>query len=172
MSNKLIKLNRSQMEQMREQADFNLQMYDKLTEMEREFRELNEEIRKEFDDFKNTVPLTGPQSDRLHSYCSRKGHQFTKQFFGEDVSQELYSKKYGHLIRGIFTVVKKKYEVSKYTQVRRIEGEQAIAFVENLTLTDLPYNYMRLTDSQTETAEKHGDYNILKKYARPSQIEI
>lgn len=163
MSNQLMELNRNQMEQMVTQANSILKMYDELTEMKIEFRELYGEIRKEFDDFKNTVPLTGPQADRLHSYCSRKGHQFTREFFGEEVSQELYSKKYGHLIRGIFTVVKKRYEVNKYNQVRRIDGEQAIAFVESLTLNDLPKNYMRLTDSQIDTAERHGDYSVLNK---------
>lgn len=163
MSNQVVDLNRAQMEQMVAQANSIYQMYNELTEMKSEFRGLYDEIREEFDDFKNTVPLTGPQADRLHAFCSRKGHQFTREYFGQEVSQELYSKKYGHLIRGIFTVIKKKYEVNKYNQVRRVDGEQAIAFVENLTLNDLPQNYKRLTDSQIDTATKHGDYNVLDK---------
>lgn len=163
MSNQVVDLNKAQMEQMVAQANSIYQMYNELTEMKSEFRGLYDEIRKEFDDFKNTVPLTGPQADRLHAFCSRKGHQFTKEYFGQEVSQELYSKKYGHLIRGIFTVIKKKYEVNKYNQVRRVDGEQAIAFVENLTLDDLPKNYKRLTDSQIDTATRHGDYNVLDK---------
>ncbi|MEY8603579.1 ORF6C domain-containing protein [Staphylococcus nepalensis] len=165
MSNQIMELNRTQMENMVAQANSILQMYDELTQMKTEFRELYGEIKKEFDDFKNTVPLTGPQADRLHAFCSRKGHQFTKQYFGQEVSQELYSKKYGHLIRGIFTAIKKKYEVNKYSQVRRIDGEQAIVFVENLTLNDLPKNYKRLTDSQIDTATRHGDYGILERLA-------
>ncbi|WP_145232835.1 ORF6C domain-containing protein [Staphylococcus arlettae] len=163
MSNQVVDLNRAQMEQMVAQANSIYQMYNELTEMKSEFRGLYDEIREEFDDFKNTVPLTGPQADRLHAFCSRKGHQFTREYFGQEVSQELYSKKYGHLIRGIFTVIKKKYEVNKYNQVRRVDGEQAIAFVENLTLNDLPQNYKRLTDSQIDTASRHGDYNVLDK---------
>lgn len=163
MSNQVMDLNKAQMEQMVAQANSIYQMYNELTEMKSEFRGLYDEIREEFDDFKNTVPLTGPQADRLHAFCSRKGHQFTREYFGQEVSQELYSKKYGHLIRGIFTVIKKKYEVNKYNQVRRVDGEQAIAFVENLTLKDLPQNYKRLTDSQIDTAARHGDYNVLEK---------
>lgn len=165
MSNQVMELTRNQMENMVAQANSILQMYDEITEMKNEFRGLYDEIRKEFDDFRNTVPLTGPQADRLHSFCSRKGHQFTREYFGQQVSQELYSKKYGHLIRGIFTVIKKKYEVNKYNQVRRVDGEDAIAFVESLTLDDLPINYKRLTDSQIDTAERHGDYGILERLA-------
>ncbi len=163
MSNQVVDLNRAQMEQMVAQANSIYQMYNELTEMKSEFRGLYDEIREEFDNFKNTVPLTGPQADRLHAFCSRKGHQFTREYFGQEVSQELYSKKYGHLIRGIFTVIKKRYEVNKYNQVRRVDGEEAIAFVENLTLDDLPRNYKRLTDSQIDTASRHGDFNILEK---------
>lgn len=163
MSNQVVDLNKAQMEQMVAQANSIYQMYNELTEMKSEFRGLYDEIREEFDDFKNTVPLTGPQADRLHAFCSRKGHQFTREYFGQEVSQELYSKKYGHLVRGIFTVIKKKYEVNKYNQVRRVDGEQAIAFVENLTLNDLPQNYKRLTNSQIDTAARHGDYNVLDK---------
>ncbi|PNZ85422.1 hypothetical protein CD147_11640 [Staphylococcus devriesei] len=160
-----MELTRNQMENMVAQANSILQMYDEITEMKSEFRGLYDEIRKEFDDFRNTVPLTGPQADRLHSFCSRKGHQFTREYFGQQVSQELYSKKYGHLIRGIFTVIKKKYEVNKYNQVRSVDGEDAIAFVESLTLDDLPINYKRLTDSQIDTAERHGDYGVLERLA-------
>ncbi|WP_210136402.1 ORF6C domain-containing protein [Staphylococcus sp. GDK8D68P] len=165
MSNQVVDLNRAQMEQMVAQANSIYQMYNELTEMKSEFRGLYDEIREEFNDFKNTVPLTGPQADRLHAFCSRKGHQFTRQYFGEEVSQELYSKKYGHLIRGIFTSIKRKYEVNKYNQVRRVDGEDAISFVENLTLDDLPRNYKRLTDSQIDTATRHGDYGILERLA-------
>lgn len=165
MSNQVMDINKAQMEQMVAQANSIYQMYNELTEMKSEFKGLYDEIREEFDNFKNTVPLTGPQADRLHAFCSRKGHQFTRAYFGQQVSQELYSKKYGHLIRGIFTVIKKKYEVNKYNQVRRVDGEQAIAFVENLTLNDLPENYKRLTDSQIDTASRHGDYEILERLA-------
>ncbi|MCE5089190.1 hypothetical protein [Staphylococcus devriesei] len=165
MSNQIMELTRNQMENMVAQANSILQMYDEITEMKSEFRGLYDEIRKEFDDFRNTVPLNGPQADRLHSFCSRKGHQFTREYFGQQVSQELYSKKYGHLIRGIFTVIKKKYEVNKYNQVRSVDGEDAIAFVEGLTLDDLPINYKRLTDSQIDTAERHGDYGVLERLA-------
>ena len=179
MSNQVMELTRNQMENMVTQANSILQMYDEIAIAKNEIREtkeditrtkdellaLNKEIREEFDNFKNTVPLTGPQADRLHAFCSRKGHQFTRDYFGQQVSQELYSKKYGHLIRGIFTVIKKKYEVSKYNQVRRVDSEEAIAFVEGLTLNDLPKNYLRLTDHQIDVAERHGDFEVLKRLA-------
>lgn len=110
-----------------------------------------------------TYPMLDTEADRLQSIATIKAHQFTSQFFGEEVSQELYMKKFGHLISGIYRSVKKEFHVRKYTLVLHVEAEQAIAFVENLTLKDLPQNYMRLTDSQIDTAARHGDYNVLEK---------
>lgn len=184
MSKNLIDISRRQADQLVQQAEMSRGLLDKILEHERKMeenkREMTEmkneiidvkdnsenlylEIKGKFEAFENTVPLTGPQADRLHSFCSRKGHQFTREYFDQQVSQELYSKKYGHLIRGIFTVIKKRYEVSKYNQVRRVDGEEAIAFVESLTLNDLPKNYLRLTDTQKDTAARHGDYRILER---------
>lgn len=110
-----------------------------------------------------TYPMLDTEADRLQSIATIKAHQFTSQFFGEEVSQELYMKKFGHLISGIYRSVKKEFHVRKYTLVLHVEADQAIAFVENLTLKDLPQNYMRLTDSQIDTAARHGDYNVLEK---------
>lgn len=172
MSNQVATLTRNQMENMVAQANSILQMYDEITElkmemadMNSEFRKLYEEIKKEFEDFKNTVPLTGPQADRLYAVCTRKGHQLTKQYFGEEVSQELYSKKFGHLVKGVYKAIRKKFEVNKYNQVKRVECEVAIAFTESLTLSDLPKNYLRLTDHQIDVAERHGDFEVLKRLA-------
>ena len=179
MSNQVMKLTRNQMENMVTQANSILQMYDEIVETKNEIREtkadiahtknellsLYKEIKKEFEDFKNTVPLTGPQADRLYAVCTRKGHHLTKQYFGEEVSQELYSKKFGHLVKGVYTAIRKKFEVNKYNQVKRVECEVAIAFTESLTLSDLPKNYLRLTDHQIDVAERHGDFEVLKRLA-------
>ena len=85
MSNQVMELTRNQMENMVTQANSILQMYDEIVETKNEIREtkadiahtknellsLYKEIKKEFEDFKNTVPLTGPQADRLYAVCTR-----------------------------------------------------------------------------------------------------
>lgn len=177
---------RKQIEQTNKQGEFLLKAFDEITTikndmiaMRDETRETNSqtnnmlleikdehnEFKEELEEFKNTVTLSGPQADRLHKFATTKGHQLTKEFFGEEVSQELYMKKFGHLIMGVYTAIKKRFEVSKYTLVKRVQAEQAIAFVESLTLNDLPQNYKRLTDSQIDTATRHGDYGILERLA-------
>ena len=65
-------------------------------------------------------------------------------------------------MKGVYTAIRKKFEVNKYNQVKRVECEVAIAFTESLTLSDLPKNYLRLTDHQIDVAERHGDFEVLK----------
>lgn len=128
-----------------------------------EVKQTAEKTERRLHKIETTYPMLDTEADRLQSIATIKAHQFTSQFFGEEVSQELYMKKFGHLISGIYRSVKKEFHVRKYTLVLHVEAEQAIAFVENLTLKDLPQNYKRLTDSQIDTAARHGDYNVLEK---------
>lgn len=128
-----------------------------------EVKQTAEKTERRLHKIETTYPMLDTEADRLQSIATIKAHQFTSQFFEEEVSQELYMKKFGHLISGIYRSVKKEFHVRKYTLVLHVEAEQAIAFVENLTLKDLPQNYKRLTDSQIDTAARHGDYNVLEK---------
>lgn len=172
MSNQVMELNRAQMEQMVRQANSALQMYDKIIEVEQRVNKAEsrmnqtaEKTERRLHKIETTYPLLDTEADRLQSIATIKAHQFTGQFFGEEVSQELYMKKFGHLISGIYRSVKKEFNVRKYTLVLHVEAEQAIAFVENLTLNNLPQNYKRLTDSQIDAATRHGDYGILERLA-------
>lgn len=170
MSNQVMELNRAQMEQMVRQANSALQMYDKIIEVEQRviktenrINQTAEKTERRLHKIETSYPMLDTEADRLQSMATIKAHQFTSHFFGEEVSQELYMKKFGHLISGIYRTVKKEFHVRKYTLVLHVDAEQAISFVENLTLDELPKNYKRLTDSQIDTAERHGDFNVLEK---------
>ena len=47
--------------------------------------------------------------------------------------------------------------------MKHVDAEKAVAFVEQLKLTDLPPRFLRLTDHQIDVAERHGDFEILKR---------
>lgn len=126
---------------------------DKLTEM----RDLYEDIKYEFEEYKKTIPLSGPEADKLQSLAHSKAYEFTKLYFGKEVSEELFSKKYGHLIRGVYTRIKKHFAVSKYNQVKHHEAKDAYEYVNTTDITDLGNHYLRLTNSQYETSVKNGD---------------
>ncbi|MCE4963027.1 hypothetical protein [Staphylococcus haemolyticus] len=170
MSNQVIDLNKAQMEQMVTQANSIYQMYNEISDMKEEIIEVkniavqtNARTEERLKKIENSYPMLDTEADRLQSIATIKARQFTKEFFKENVSNELFSRKFGHLISGVYKMVKKEFHVRKYTLVRHVEAEKAIAFVESLTLNDLPKNYLRLTDTQKDTAARHGDYGILER---------
>ncbi len=170
MSNQVIDLNKAQMEQMVTQANSIYQMYNEISDMKEEIIEVkniavqtNARTEKRLEKIENSYPMLDTEADRLQSIATIKARQFTKEFFKENVSNELFSRKFGHLISGVYKMVKKEFHVRKYTLVRHVEAEKAITFVESLTLNDLPKNYLRLTDTQKDTAARHGDYRILER---------
>lgn len=170
MSNQVIDLNKAQMEQMVTQANSIYQMYNEISDMKEEIIEVkniavqtNARTEKRLEKIENSYPMLDTEADRLQSIATIKARQFTKEFFKENVSNELFSRKFGHLISGVYKMVKKEFHVRKYTLIRHVEAEKAIAFVENLNLNDLPQNYLRLTDTQKDTAARHGDYRILER---------
>ena len=55
----------------------------------------------------NSYPMLDTEADRLQSIATIKARQFTKEFFKENVSNELFSRKFGHLISGVYKMVKR-----------------------------------------------------------------
>ncbi|MCI2949865.1 ORF6C domain-containing protein [Staphylococcus haemolyticus] len=165
MSNQTMELSRTQMENMVAQAQSALQMYDKIVEIEERMNQtaLRTEIR--LDKIENSYPLLDTEADRIQSMAMIKARQFTKQLFAQEVSQELFSKKFGHIISGVYRAIKNQFHVRKYTLVKHVDAEKAVAFVEQLKLTDLPPRFLRLTDHQIDVAERHGDFEVLKRLA-------
>ena len=78
-----------------------------------EVKQTAEKTERRLHKIETTYPMLDTEADRLQSIATIKAHQFTSQFFGEEVSQELYMKKFGHLISGIYRSVKKEFHVRK-----------------------------------------------------------
>src|SRR5699024_474826 len=87
----------------------------------------------------------------------KKSAQLVARLFGKHVSSELFTAKMGHMTRGIYTKLGIKFDVASYLDVRHIDFEQAINFVDGLGLEDFEDYQLRIKDKQAEIATKHGD---------------
>ena len=140
-----------------EQGQVISEIVTEMLELKTEMTSLYEDIREEFEEFRKTIPLSGPEADRLKILAQKKAYELTTTYFNKKVSDELFSKKYGHIISGVYTAIRSHFEVSKYNQVRHKEAARAFDFVKNLKIDDLKPNYLRLTDVQYEISLKHDD---------------
>lgn len=126
-------------------------------EVRDEMVEMRDETKKQFELMKDENKITRRQSGKLKSVVGKQAAKLTNALFGKKVSNELFSKKAGHLTRGIYTKLGIRYDVSSYLDIRSIDFEKAKDFVESLELSDFETYQLRITDKQAETALKHGD---------------
>lgn len=122
-----------------------------------EMVEMRDETKKQFEMMKDENKITRRQAGKLKSAVGKKSAKLVNDLFGKRVSNELFSKKTGHLTRGIYTKLGIEYDVSSYLDIRSIDFEKAKSFVQGLELSDFESYQLRITDKQAETAEKHGD---------------
>ncbi|WP_192977817.1 ORF6C domain-containing protein [Mammaliicoccus vitulinus] len=164
MSKNVLELNRSHMEQMREQADFNLQMYDKIKEHElkmdehdKKMQEVENTVLSKITDLENNLSITHGECKFIKSKVSEKSYGLANQYFLNNVSDELFHKKRIHFLIGIYHALNKHFNSITYTTIRHIDFDKAMQFIEEIKVSDLPPNYWRLTDKQKELAERKGD---------------
>lgn len=119
--------------------------------------DMRDEVRKEVAKMHDDNKISRREAGKLKSTVGRQSAKLTNRLFGKKVSNELFSKKAGHITRGIYTKLGIEYDVSSYLDIRHIDFEKAQEFISNLELADFEAYQLRITDKQAEVAEKHGD---------------
>ncbi|AKS73656.1 hypothetical protein RN70_06955 [Staphylococcus schleiferi] len=177
MSKNLIDISRRQADQLVQQAEMSRGLLDKILEHEREMKENKREMydfRNEMYDMQTTLDdrfekleknltITHGEAKFIKAKVAEKSYQLVNQYFTEKVSDELYHKKRCHFITGLYSVLNKHFNSITYTTIKHIDYENAMQLLENASLESLSLNYLRLTDTQKDTAARHGDYRILER---------
>ncbi|OHS43548.1 ORF6C domain-containing protein [Staphylococcus sp. HMSC65H10] len=177
MSKNLIDISRRQADQLVQQAEMSRGLLDKMLEHEREMEETKKEMRefsykmhdmeKTLDDrfkkLEKNLTLTHGEAKFIKAKVAEKSYQLVNQYFTEKVSDELYHKKRCHFITGLYSMLNKHFNSITYTTIKHIDYENAMRLLENANLESLNQNYLRLTDTQKDTAARHGDYRILER---------
>ncbi|MEB7460932.1 hypothetical protein [Staphylococcus borealis] len=177
MSKNLIDISRRQADQLVQQAEMSRGLLEKMFEHEKMIEENKKEINdfrsemldtenrlnKRMEDVEKKYVLTHGEGKFIKSKIAERSYYLANNFFKEKVSKELYLKKRIHLIQGIHGVLNRRFNTITYTTIKHVEYKEAMDFISNLELADLPIHFLKLTDKQIETAEKHGDFEILKR---------
>ena len=151
------KLLREQIKRSNEHGELMLQMFDEFQDMKNDMELKHKKMTGMIERIEETYPINNAEAEMLHSEIVKKGWMFAKQYFDERVSDSLFHSKRTHLQSGIKSLTRKKFKAIKFTTIRHLDFDNATEYVKSLELMDLPKNYLRLTDSQEERAEKNGD---------------
>ena len=179
MSKNLIDISRSHADQLVQQAEFSRELLNKMVEHEKKMEEneqkmdvfenkmidTEQKLDTRFEKLEKNLTLTHGECKFIKANVMEKSYQLANQYFEEKVSNELYHKKRCHLMKGLYSLLNKHFNSITYTTIKHVDFENAMQLVRNATLDSLSKNYLRLTDSQIDTATRHGDYGILERLA-------
>ncbi|MEB5793927.1 hypothetical protein [Staphylococcus hominis] len=177
MSKNLIDISKRQADQLVQQAQLSREIINKIEEHEKKMEaqdrrmidfeskmiDTENRLNKRMEDVEKKYVLTHGEGKFIKSKIAERSYHLANNFFKERVSKELYLKKRIHLIQGIHGVLNRHFNTITYTTIKHVEYKEAMDFISNLELADLPIHFLKLTDKQIATAEKYGDFEILKR---------
>lgn len=105
----------------------------------------------------NRVHLEDADATRIKSIVAKKSHKIAKAKYpnNKDYGAE-FLELVGYARRHVYKRLKEHFNVTKYTAIRHVDREQAINFVESITLSDKflddyeQWRYQRIKKSQRE----------------------
>ncbi len=118
------------------------------------------------EEIKQYIPLNDGEATALKQAISKRALATTKMWikkkFGEENygGQDFFSKKYGHIIRSFYSMLKKQFGKVKYTAILHVDFKDALEFANSLNYWSLPKQTQRITESQLKTLneweKRHG----------------
>lgn len=136
------------------------------SEVSKSKAEIKAYVDEQIAEIKKITPLSDGEAMSLKKTISSRAAVTTKvwikkQFGSEDYGgQNLFSKKYGHIIRYFYHVIKHEFNAIKYTAILHAQIDDAIAFANQLNYTTLNAATKRVTPAQLATVndweKRHG----------------
>ena len=111
-----------------------------------ELENLIEEVNKK-------VHIDDGEATEIKSIVFRKAGVFADFYFEEQKthpSDNLFASKKGQFIRLMYSRLKKAFNVTKYTNIKHVDTENAVKFLENLSYDDFTSFEIRETPKQKE----------------------
>ncbi|AZF91440.1 antirepressor protein [Streptococcus phage CHPC1033] len=164
-----VKMQGEQAMQLVKQAKFNQNLLDEVIglkdEMDRNVRKTNQkltDIELLVEEVNKKVHIDDGEASKIKSIIFKKAGVFADFYFKEQKthpSDNLFASKKGQFIRLMYSHLKKEFNVTKYTNIKHVEAEKAIKFLESLSYDDFTPFEIRETPKQKEiiALEKMSD---------------
>ncbi|AMQ65723.1 anti-repressor [Streptococcus phage 9871] len=164
-----VKMQGEQAMQLVKQAKFNQNLLDEVIglkdEMDRNVRKTNQkltDIELLVEEVNKKVHIDDGEASKIKSIIFKKAGVFADFYFKEQKthpSDNLFASKKGQFIRLMYSHLKKEFNVTKYTNIKHVEAEKAIKFLESLSYDDFTPFEIRETPKQKEiiALEKKSD---------------
>lgn len=125
-------------------------------EMDRNVKKTNQkltDIELLVEEVNKKVHIDDGEATKIKSIVFRKAGVFADFYFEEQKthpSDNLFASKKGQFIRLMYSRLKKAFNVTKYTNIKHVDAENAVKFLENLSYDDFTKFETRETPKQKE----------------------
>lgn len=134
-------------------------------EMDRNVKKTNQKlthIELLIEEVNNKVHIDDGEASKIKSIVFKKAGVFADMYFDNQKSHpsdNLFASKKGQFIRLVYSHLKKAFNVTKYTNIKHVEAEKAVKFLESLSYDDFTPFEIRETPKQKEiiALEKMSD---------------
>jgi hypothetical protein len=139
------------------QTEINKQVYLSMIDAKKQIQIY---VDKAINEIKQYIPLNDGEATRIKKAVSSRAAITTKAWirnkFGSENygGQEFFSKKYGHIVRTFWSMLKHEFEATKYTAILHADFEDAISYAYQLNIHSLPPQAKRITDNQLDTLNR------------------
>lgn len=155
-----VKMQGEQAMQLVKQAKFNQNLLDEVIglkdEMDRNVRKTNQkltDIELLVEEVNKKVHIDDGEASKIKSIVFKKAGVFADMYFDNqksNPSDNLFASKKGQFIRLMYSHLKKAFNVTKYTNIKHVEAEKAVKFLESLSYDDFTPFEIRETPKQKE----------------------
>ena len=155
-----VKMQGEQAMQLVKQAKFNQNLLDEVIglkdEMDRNVRKTNQkltDIELLVEEVNKKVHIDDVEASKIKSVVFKKAGVFADMYFDNQKSHpsdNLFASKKGQFIRLMYSRLKKEFNVTKYTNIKHVEAEKAVKFLEDLSYDDFTPFEIRETPKQKE----------------------
>lgn len=142
------------------QSTVNQQLLEEVIGIKEEMDKTSKKINHKFNDMEKLIEevnkkvhIDDGEATKIKSIVFRKAGVFADFYFEEQKthpSDNLFASKKGQFIRLMYSRLRKAFNVTKYTNIKHVDAEKAVKFLENLSYDDFTKFEIRELPKQKE----------------------
>lgn len=155
-----VKMQKQQAMNLVAQSNVNDQLLKEVIGIKEEMDKTSKKINHKFNDMEKLIEevnkkvhIDDGEATKIKSIVFRKAGVFADFYFEEQKthpSDNLFASKKGQFIRLMYSRLKKAFNATKYTNIKHVDAEGAVKFLENLSYDDFTKFEIRETPKQKE----------------------
>lgn len=128
-----------------------------ISDTKNEIVDIKSEIKHDVQEIRDSITINYEEQQTIKSVIGTKAKKMTFEYFDKEnlntQNHDLFAKKYGQIIQVIYRHLKNRFDVPRYTSIKRIEFNNSVSYLNSLSLSQFKPREIRMTAVQKELLE-------------------